>query len=114
MAARGARLLLPATAKALWRWYAVLLLANALDLLFTYVAAERGVEELNPMLRPLLLTPWPTIVKAVVLILLAVSLYALARRDGSRLPVLSILRGAAFVYVALIAFHLLGLLARSV
>jgi hypothetical protein len=114
MAARGARLLLPATAKALWRWYAVLLLANALDLLFTYVAAERGIEELNPMLRPLLLTPWPTIVKSVVLVLLAVSLCVIARRDRSRLPVLSILRGAAFVYVMLVAFHVLGLLARTV
>ena len=66
------------------------------------------------MLRPLLLTPWPTIVKAVVLILLAVSLWSIARREGSRLPVLSMLRGAAFVYVALVAFHLLGLLTRSV
>jgi hypothetical protein len=91
-----------------------LLLANALDLLFTYVAAERGIEELNPMLRPLLLTPWPTIVKSVVLALLAVSLCVIARRDRSRLPVLSILRGAAFVYVALVAFHVVGLLTRTV
>jgi hypothetical protein len=91
-----------------------LLLAKALDLLFTYVAAERGIEELNPVLRPLLLTPWPTIVKSVVLVLLAVSLCVIARRDRSRLPVLSILRGAAFVYVALVAFHVVGLLTRTV
>lgn len=113
MAARSARLLLPATARPLWRWYAVLLLANALDLLFTYTAVERGIDELNPLLRPLLLTPWPTILKAVVLVLLAIGLWALARRDGSRLPVLLILRGAAFVYVVLIAFHVVGLLTRA-
>jgi hypothetical protein len=114
MATWGARLLLPATAKALWRWYAVLLLANAADLLFTYAAAERGVEELNPMLRPLLLTPWPTVLKTTVLVLLAVALVMIARRDRSRLPVLPILRGAAFVYVALVAFHVLGWLSRPV
>jgi hypothetical protein len=113
MAARGARLVLPATARALWRWYAVLLLANALDLLFTYTAAERGIDELNPLLRPLLLTPWPTIIKAGVLLLLAVGLWTGTRRAGARPPVLSILRGAAFVYVVLIVFHLVGLLRHA-
>ncbi len=113
MATLSAGLVLPDTAKALWRWYAVLLLANALDLLFTYVAVERGIEELNPVLRPLLLTPWPTVGKTVAFCLLAVSLWMIVKREGNRLPVLSMLRGAAVAYLVVIVFHLLGLLANS-
>jgi hypothetical protein len=114
MAALSARLLLPDTAKPLWRWYAVLLLTNALDLLFTYVAAERGIDELNPILRPFLLTPWPPLAKGMVFVLLAVGLWIVATRGHSRLPVLQILRSAAYAYLAMIAIHVVALLARPV
>ena len=60
----------------MWRWFSALLLANASDLLFTYTAVERGIQEWNPVLRPVVLTPWPAVTKLVVLCLLGYGLSA--------------------------------------
>jgi hypothetical protein len=92
-----------------WRWYWVLLIANALDLLFTYTAAERGVEEANAFLQPLLLTPWPAILKFYWLGILAIALVAAMPLGITRLRVLLLLRVATYVYVGVVIFHLIGL-----
>lgn len=96
-----------------WRWYAALLLANALDLLFTYVAVERGFEELNPLLRPILLTPWPAGVKMAVLVVLACGLWQVVRHARHPGRTLSLLQGATAVYLIVVAIHVVGLYGRT-
>lgn len=93
----------------IWRWYWVLLIANALDLLFTYTAAERGFEEANAILQPVLLTPWPAILKFYWLGILGIGLVAAMPVGVSRLRVFFLLRVATYVYVGVILFHLIGL-----
>ena len=93
----------------LWRWYAVLLLANALDVLFTYTAAERGFQELNPILKPILLTPWPVMWKLGALTLLAYGLWQLAESRQRSLPVLGLLQSATTIYLVVIVLHVFAL-----
>ena len=96
-----------------WRWYWVLATANALDLLFTYTAVERGISEANVLLSPVLLTPWLSVVKLAALALLAAGLPLIIRAGRSALPVLRMVRLAAYVYVVVVIFHLLGLTLTS-
>jgi hypothetical protein len=93
----------------MWRWYSALALGNALDLLFTYTAIERGYDEWNPAVRPLLLTPWPAAYKVVLFGLLAYGLWRITQEDPGARRLLRLLRGATFVYLAVITFHALGL-----
>jgi len=97
------------TLRHIWRWYWALLIANALDLLFTYAAAERGVSELNLILRPILLTPWPTVLKFSSLALLGVGLTLVAPGGGRPARVLRLVRATAFIYLGVICLHVLGL-----
>ncbi|MGH2395912.1 MAG: DUF5658 family protein [bacterium] len=92
-----------------WRWYWVLLLANALDLLFTYTALERGFEEWNPLLRPILLTIWPATLKLAAFAILAYGLWQLTRRPGAARRMAVLMQSTAMVYLAVIAIHLVGL-----
>src|SRR3989304_2690800 len=62
------------TLRGIWRWYWALLVANALDLLLTYVAVQRGLQETNRVLQPILFTPWPIVLKFSALGILAVGL----------------------------------------
>lgn len=96
--------------RTIWRWYSALLIANTLDLLFTYTAVERGFQEWNPVLRPMLLTPWPAALKLTVLGLLGCALWQTVRRTQSSRSVSSLLlQSVTVVYLIVIAFHIVGL-----
>lgn len=92
-----------------WRWYAALLIANALDLLLTYVALERGFREWNPLLQSVILTPWPVVAKAAMLALLAWCLWQIARLVPARCRILPALQSATMVYIGVVAYHIVGL-----
>ncbi|KRT76183.1 MAG: hypothetical protein XU14_C0060G0001 [Armatimonadetes bacterium CSP1-3] len=96
-----------------WHWYWVLVIANALDLLFTYTAAERGIDEANVILRPVLLTPWPPLVKLAALALLAAGLTSIIRARRNPSPALRMVRLTAWIYLSVVIFHLLGLYLAS-
>lgn len=93
----------------IWRWYWALWIANALDLLFTYAAAERGIGELNLILQPILLTPWPSVIKFASLALLGAGLTLVIPAGPRPARVLRLVRATTFVYLGLLGFHLLGL-----
>lgn len=99
-------------ATVLWRWYAALLLANALDLFFTSIAVERGFQELNPLVRPLLLTPWVSVAKAAAFAALGYVLWQMIQRVRYWGRILSLMRGATAVYLAVLAIHVVGLYGR--
>ncbi|MGH2453651.1 MAG: DUF5658 family protein [bacterium] len=93
----------------MWRWYWALWIANALDLLFTYVAADRGIGELNRILAPILLTPWPLVLKVLFLALLGSGLTLVIPAGPRPARMLRLVRVTAVVYLGLVGFHLLGL-----
>jgi hypothetical protein len=93
----------------MWRWYSALLLANASDLLFTYTAVERGFQEWNPVLRPMLLTPWPAVTKLAVMCLLGYGLWNMVRQAHATGRALALLRGATLIYLLVVAFHIVAL-----
>lgn len=98
----------------LWRWYILLFIANELDLVYTYFGLSQGAFlEGNPWLRPLLFTWWPIILKAVSLGGLAVAVVAVLQQTGlaRQQRVLRLLRAVTVVYVAVLALHLVNLLA---
>ncbi|MDR7420353.1 MAG: DUF5658 family protein [Armatimonadota bacterium] len=92
-----------------WRWYSTLIVGNTLDFLFTYEAVTRGFDEWNPVLRPILLTPWPVVYKVLLFCLLGYSLWRVTRREPGAGRTLRWLRGAAIIYLAVVAVHALGL-----
>ena len=96
-----------------WRWYAALLIVNAVDLLLTYVALEQGFQEWSPLLKSVILTPWPVVAKAAMLALLAWCLWQIARLVPARRRILPALQSATMVYVGVVAYHLVGLAART-
>ncbi len=93
----------------MWRWYWALWIANALDLLFTYTAAERGVGELNLLLAPIILTLWPLVLKLLFLAILGAGLTLVIPAGPRPARVLRLVRVTTVVYLTLIGFHLLGL-----
>lgn len=95
--------------RGIWRWYGVLLVANALDLLFTYVAVQRGVGEMNWILQPILLTPWPTLLKFSALGLLGAGLLYIIPAGRRPFRILQMVRVTALLYVGVLLFHLVGL-----
>lgn len=92
-----------------WRWYAALLLANAMDLLFTYAAVERGITEWNPVLRPFVLTPWPPVVKLAAFAMLGYGLWQTVRQGRRPGTILLLLQAATLVYLVVIGLHVAGL-----
>jgi hypothetical protein len=97
------------TRRGIWRWYWALLVANALDLLFTYAAVARGFQETNRVLQPILHTPWPFILKFSALTLLAIGLLYVTPTGGRPFRVLRMVRVAAVFYLTILLFHLVGL-----
>ncbi len=99
-------------ARELWRSYIVLLIANELDLVYTYFGLSRGAFlEWNPWLRPHLLTWWPIGVKVGCLAALAVGIIAIVRAGSSRQQrVLRALRVATAVYATVLVLHVVNLL----
>lgn len=95
--------------RATWRWYWVLLLANALDLLLTYTAVERGIEEWNPLLRPVLFTMWPATLKLAAFTVLAYGIWCLTQRPNGARRIIVLIQSTAMMYLAVIALHLVGL-----
>ncbi len=97
----------------LWRWYILLLIANELDLAYTYFGLSRGAFlEGNPWMEPYLLTWWPIGVKAVCLAGLAVGIIAVLSAGLVRQQrVLRALRAATAVYAAVLVLHVVNLLA---
>jgi len=94
---------------ALWRWYVVLLIANELDLVFTYLGLSRGTFlEANPLVRPYLYTWWPFIMKFAPLAGLALAIAVVARRGQHLHPrTLAAVRLAAAIYVGIVLLHVL-------
>lgn len=101
-----------ALSRELWRWYILLLIANELDLAYTYFGLSRGAFlEGNPWMEPFLLTWWPIGVKAVCLAALAVGIVAVLSTGLVRQErVLRALRAATVVYAAVLVLHLYNLL----
>jgi len=97
------------TLRGIWRWYWALLVANALDLLLTYVAVQRGLQETNRVLQPILFTPWPIVLKFSALGILAVGLLYVTPTGRRPFRVLRMVRVAGVFYLGVLLFHLLGL-----
>ncbi len=97
----------------LWRWYILLLIANELDLAYTYVGLSRGAFlEGNPWLGPLLLTWWPIIVKVICLAGLALGILVILEAGLPRQRrVLRVLRMATTIYTAVVVLHVVYLVA---
>ena len=97
----------------LWRWYILLLIANELDLAYTYVGLSRGAFlEGNPWMGPLLLTWWPITVKVTALGGLGLGILVILEAGVPRQRrVLSALRMATAVYTAVLVLHVVNLLA---
>src|SRR5437879_12950047 len=96
----------------LWRWYILLLIANELDLAYTYVGLSRGAFlEGNPWLGPLLLTWWPIAIKVICLAGLALGLLVILEAGLPRQPrVLPALRIATPGSPAVLILPLVNLL----
>ena len=96
----------------LWRSYIVLLIANELDLVYTYFGLSRGsFLEWNPWLKPHLLTWYPLTIKAVGLAALALGIVAVLRVGTPRQRrALLVLQTATAVYAGVLVLHLINLL----
>lgn len=96
----------------LWRWYVVLLIANELDLVFTYLGLSRGTFlEANPLVRPYLYTWWPFVMKLAPLAGLALAIAVVVRRGQHLHPrTLTAIRLAAVIYGGILLLHVLTLL----
>jgi hypothetical protein len=96
----------------LWRWYILLLVANELDLVFTYLGLSRGTFlEANPLVAPHLYTLWPLAMKLTALGGLALGIFAAVRANHRRLGyVLEAVRFATAVYAVILVAHVLNML----
>src|SRR5439155_2367228 len=92
--------------------YILLLIANELDLAYTYVGLSRGAFlEGNPWLGPLLLTWWPIAIKVICLAGLALGILVILEAGLPRQRrVLRALRVATAVYTAVLILHIVNLL----
>lgn len=90
----------------------LLVIANELDLVYTYFGLSRGAfAEGNPMWRPLLYTAWPLTLKILALAGLALGIAALARTSLPRQQaVLQTLKLTTAIYAILLALHVVNLL----
>ncbi len=96
----------------LWRSYIVLLIANELDLVYTYFGLSQGsFLEGNPWLKPHLLTWYPMTIKALALTALALGIVAVLRVGIPRQRrALLALQTATAVYAGVLVLHLINLL----
>lgn len=96
----------------LWRWFLLLVIANELDLAYTYVGLSRGVfQEANPILRPHLYTWWPIALKVIALTGLALGIAAVVRHGFRRQQmVLEAVRITTAVYLVILVIHVVYLL----
>lgn len=94
----------------LWFWYTLLVIANSLDLIFTYFGVSRGIIlEANPLVAPHLFTLWPMAMKIFPLAGLALGIYAAVRTGHRRLPyALRAIRLTTAIYTIIIVLHLLN------
>lgn len=103
----------PLLSRQLWRWYLLLVIANELDLVYTYFGLGRGFfAEANPLVQPYLLTLWPIAQKAIPLLGLAIANVAVLRSTTRRQEtVLTVLQAVTAVYAVLAFLHVVNLLA---
>ena len=94
----------------LWRWYILLVIANELDLIFTYFGLSRGMFlEANPLVAPHLYTWWPVAMKIFPLAGLALGIFAAVRTGHHRLRhALGAIRLTTAIYTVIIVLHLLN------
>jgi hypothetical protein len=102
----------PPLSRQLWRWYLLLVIANELDLVYTYFGLARGFFiEANPLALPHLLTLWPIVQKVTPLLGLGIAIVAVL---GSTLrrqqAVLTVLQAVTAVYAVLAFMHVVNLL----
>lgn len=97
------------TVHGLWRWYWALFTLNALDLLLTNIAVHRGMQETNRFLQPIIMTPWPIVLKFAVLIVLAAGLLFVTHAGRRPRRMMRMIRVCAVFYLGVLVFHLLGL-----
>lgn len=103
----------------LWRLYALLVIANMLDLVFTYFGLSHGFfQEANPFAQARLYTMWPMAMKAGGLSLLAVGIYAAlrtTRRPRQRqLLALGAVLLTVSIYGVVVVLHVVYLLTHMV
>ncbi len=103
----------------LWRLYALLVIANMLDLVFTYFGLSHGFfQEANPIAQARLYTMWPMVMKAGGLSLLAVGIYAAlrtTRRPRQRqLLALGAVLLTVSIYGVVVVLHVVYLLTHLV
>jgi len=91
----------------IWRTYIVLLVANQLDVVYTYYGLARGyLEEGNPLLRDYMYTWWPVTLKIIALAILGLAIaMALQARWRHHGHLLFALQAVAAVYAAVVALH---------
>ncbi len=96
----------------LWRWYVALVIANVLDLAFTYFGLSHGFfYEANPLVASYIFTVWPLVVKFGGLALLALGIAAALRTTVRRQQrVLQVIRVTTGVYGVVIVLHVIYLL----
>lgn len=101
--------------RTLWRWYVLLLIANELDLAFTYLGLSQGTFfEANPIVRPHLYTWWPILMKLAPLAGLALAVYAvLSHAQHLQSRVLGALRLATAIYTIVLVMHMLHVLSSA-
>ena len=103
----------------LWRLYALLVIANMLDLVFTYFGLSHGFfQEANPFAQARLYTMWPMAMKAGGLALLAVGIYGAlrtTRRPRQRqLLALGAVLLTVSIYGVVVVLHVVYLLTHMV
>lgn len=96
----------------LWRWYILLVIANELDLVYTYFGLSHGrFLEANPIIRPHLYTWWPIAMKAAGLAGLALAVALVLQMSLPRQRrVLEVLRLVTAVYVVVLVMHVVNML----
>jgi hypothetical protein len=102
----------PPLNRQLWRWYLLLIVANELDLVYTYFGLGRGFfVEANPLIQPYLLTLWPIAQKVMPLLGLGIAIVAVLRTTVRRQEVvLTVLQAVTAVYAVLSFIHVVNLL----
>jgi hypothetical protein len=97
-----------------WRLYVLLVIANELDLVFTYVGLNTGTfVEANPLMAPLLFTAWPMAMKFFPLAGLALALSAAVEGEPPRRRAHGAVSAAAGVYAVVLILHVLNVLLTS-
>lgn len=103
----------------LWRTYIFLVVANQLDVIYTYRGLALGLfQEGNPLLQAQVYTWWPIALKILALAALGVGIAAAVRAGwGQQRRLLFALQAVTAVYAAILILHVVlamqGVLALS-